>query len=175
VRRAPGLGNSRTAPAGAPRGQCSSHQSVVAQPPASASATNRQNPVGVAYALRVLDLLAANLRTLGVFAILLCVGTWALDLAEWVHPCVYCRTQRTAIGLVGVVMLLPNPRIWWARYPAAVFCFFGAHVAVSQLFMIVKSINGGEPFGALNLFMASGSLCTLIGQALLLFMRADRK
>jgi hypothetical protein len=121
----------------------------------------------------VLDLLSTHLRALGVFAILLCVGTWALDLAELVHPCVYCRTQRTAIGLVGLLMTLPRPKEWWARYPAAVICFFGAHVAVAQLFLIVKSINSGEPFGGLNLFMASGSLCMLCGQALLLFLRDD--
>jgi len=117
----------------------------------------------------LLDLLRCNLRPLGVLAILLCVGTWAFDLSGLVHECVYCRTQRTAIGLVGVVMLLPDPRRWWLRYPAAVFCFFGAQIAVSQLFLIVRSINAGEPFGGLNLFMASGSLFTLCGLALLLF------
>lgn len=67
-------------------------------------------------------------------------------------------------------MLLPNPRAWWVLWAAAVFCFFGAHTSVSQLFLIVKSINSGEPFGKLNLFMASGALFTLTGQALLLFM-----
>ena len=44
---------------------------------------------------------------------------------------------------------------------------------MAQLFLIVKSINAGEPFGGLNLFMASGSLCTLTGQALLLYLRDD--
>ena len=114
-----------------------------------------------------------NFKLLGAFAIFLCVATWALDLAELVHPCVYCRTQRTAIGLVGILMFFPNPREWWVRWPAAVFCFFGANVSVSQLFLIVKSINAGEPFGALNLFMASGALFTLTGQALLFFMKED--
>jgi hypothetical protein len=115
-----------------------------------------------------------NFKDLGVLAILLCIGTWAIDLGGLVHKCVYCRTQRTAIGLVGILMLLPNPREWWVRWPAVVFCFFGAHVSVAQLFMIVKSINSGESFGKLNLFMASGALFTLVGQALLIFMKDER-
>ena len=74
-----------------------------------------------------------NFRLLGVFAIFLCVATWALDLAELVHPCVYCRTQRTAIGLVGILMLFPQPRQWWVRWPAAVFSFCCSSSRTSHL------------------------------------------
>ncbi|MBW2388309.1 MAG: hypothetical protein JRG89_07705 [Deltaproteobacteria bacterium] len=119
--------------------------------------------------------LNSNFKILGVLAILICVGTWAIDLMGLVHPCVYCRTQRTAIGLVGILMLFPNPREWWVRWPGAAFCFFGANISVAQLFLIVKSINAGEPFGAFNLFMASGALFTLTGQALLLFMKEEEE
>ena len=117
----------------------------------------------------LLAMLDANLRLLGMFAIFLGVFTWALDLTGWVHECVYCRTQRTAIALLGVLLTLPDPRLWWIRYPGAVMGFFGAQIAVAQLFLIVRAINDGEPFGKLNLFMASGSLFTLCGLVLLLF------
>jgi hypothetical protein len=117
----------------------------------------------------VLEALEANLRWLGVFAIVLCISTWALDLGGWVHECVYCRTQRTAIGVLGVLLALPDPRRWWIRYPGAVVGFFGANIAVAQLFLIVRAINDGEPFGKLNLFMATGSLFALAGLVLLLF------
>ena len=120
----------------------------------------------------ILPHLTAKLRWLGLLAIFLCISTWALDLAGLVHPCVYCRTQRTAIGFAGVIMMLPNPRLWIPRYLVVVICFFGANISVAQLFLIVKSINAGEPFGGLNLFMASGALFTLCGQALLLFVPA---
>ena len=123
---------------------------------------------------RVLQLLTQNLRWLGLFGVFLCVSTWALDLAGWVHPCVYCRTQRSAIGLAGLVMMFPNPRLWICRYAVVVICFFGANISVAQLFLIVKSINAGESFGALNLFMASGALLTLTGQALLLFVPEEK-
>ena len=121
--------------------------------------------------LRTLD---ANLRLLGLFAIFLGVSTWVLDLGGWVHECVYCRTQRTAIAALGVLLTLPDPRRWWIRYPGAVVGFFGAQIAVAQLFLIVRSINAGEAFGKLNLFMASGSLFTLCGLVLLLFRAGVR-
>jgi disulfide bond formation protein DsbB len=110
-----------------------------------------------------------NFKLLGFAAVFLCVGTWWLDLAELVHPCVYCRTQRTAIGLAGVLMLVPYPREWWVRWIAAAVCFFGAHTSVAQLFLIVQAVNDGEEFGILNLVMAAGALFTLTGQALLIF------
>jgi len=118
---------------------------------------------------KLLDWLGRHLTWLGLFAIFLCVATWAIDLAGWVHPCVYCRTQRTAIGLLGLILLLPDPRQWWTRYFAVVVAFFGAHVSAAQIFLVVKSINAGEPFGKLNLFMAGGALFTLSGLVMLLF------
>ena len=118
--------------------------------------------------------LNGHFRLLGGLAILLCLGTWWLDLAELVHPCVYCRTQRTAIGLAGALMLLPDPRAWWVRWIATAVCFFGAHTSVAQLFLIVRAVNDGEEFGVLNLVMAGGALFTLTGQILLIFQRENR-
>ncbi len=122
----------------------------------------------------LLGLLLRNLRLLGVLSIGLCAGTWAIDLLGWVHPCVYCRTQRSAIGMVGVMMLLPQPRAWVSRYIAAGICFFGANISSAQIFLVVRNINDGEPFGMVNLVMATGALFWLLGQALLLFLPEDR-
>jgi len=119
----------------------------------------------------LLGWLRRNLRTLGIIAILICVATWWVDLSGWVYECVYCRTQRTAIGLVGLIMLLPNPRQWFIRFLAVGICFLGADIAVDQLFLVIRHINAGEPFGPLNLVMASGALFTLVGQAMLLFTK----
>ena len=124
----------------------------------------------------LLDWLRRNLRLLGVLAILVCVVTWIVDLAGWVHTCPYCRLQRSAIGAVGVLMLLPDPRIWWIRYGAAAICFLGANVASAQLFLVFRNLTSGQPSNPLNLVLAAGALFTLVGQALLLFTRkpADR-
>ena len=115
--------------------------------------------------------LNSHLRILGVLSILICIGTWAIDLTGLVVPCPYCRTQRTAVGLVGVLMLIPNPRAWWVLWPAATLCYFGAHVASQQLFMILYAIDEGKPWGKVNFIMSSGALIILVGQALLLFMK----
>jgi hypothetical protein len=118
----------------------------------------------------LLDFLFRNLRLLGVLAILVCIVTWWIDLSGMVHECVYCRTQRTAIGLVGFIMLLPDPRRWWLRYPALCIGFLGAHVASAQLFLVIRNLNAGEPSNPVNMILAAGALAILIGQALLLFM-----
>jgi len=122
----------------------------------------------------LLDFLSRNLRLLGALAVLVCVVTWWIDLLGLVHECVYCRTQRTAIGLVGLIMLLPDPRRWWLRYPALCIGFLGAHVAAAQLFLVIRNLNAGEPSNPVNMILAAGALGILIGQALLLFMPPKR-
>ena len=110
-----------------------------------------------------------NLRLLGGLAILICLVTWWIDLAGWVHACPYCRVQRTAIGMVGVLMMFPDPRLWWVRFGAATICFLGAHVASAQLFLVFRNLMSDQPSNAVNLVLATGALFMLVGQALLLF------
>tara|TARA_R110000868_G_scaffold55460_2_gene172479 strand:- start:18501 stop:18896 length:396 start_codon:yes stop_codon:yes gene_type:complete len=118
----------------------------------------------------LLEWLSRNLRLLGILAVLVCAVTWWIDLSGLVHECVYCRAQRTAIGLVGLVMLLPDPRRWWLRYPALCVGFLGAHVACAQLFLVIRNLNAGEPSNPVNMILAAGALGILVGQALLLWM-----
>ncbi len=56
-----------------------------------------------------------------------------VDLANLVHACPYRRVQRTAIGLVGVILLLPWKNII-TDYFTLVFAGFGAYVAALQMF-----------------------------------------
>lgn len=123
----------------------------------------------------LLDWMSRNLRLLGAIAISICAVTWWMDLSGLVYECIYCRTQRTAIGLVGVIMMLPNPRHWMIRFVAVGICFLGADIAVDQLFLVLRNINAGKPFGVLNLVMASGALFTLVGQSMLLFLKNSRE
>ena len=118
----------------------------------------------------LLDFLSRNLRLLGALAIAIAAVTWWMDIAGLVHECIYCRTQRTAIGIVGVFMILPDPRAWWLRYPASAVCFLGASVAVDQIFLVIRNLSAGRESDPMNLILASGALFVLIGQALLLFM-----
>ena len=118
----------------------------------------------------LLDFLSRNLRLLGVLAIAIAAVTWWMDIAGLVHECVYCRTQRTAIGIAGLLMVLPDPRAWWVRYPAAAVCFLGASVAVDQIFLVIRNLSAGRESDPMNLILAAGALLVLVGQALLLFM-----
>ena len=120
----------------------------------------------------MLDILLRNIRPLGYLAIVISLVTWWIDLAGLVNECVYCRTQRTAIGLVGLLMILPDPRKWWIRYVAAAICFLGASVAADQLFLIIRAVNAAKAFSWLNLVLATGALFMLIGQAFLIFSPA---
>jgi hypothetical protein len=120
---------------------------------------------------RLLDLLSRNLRALGILAITVAAVTWWMDIAGLVHQCVYCRTQRTAIGVVGLLMVMPDPRAWWLRYPAAAVCFLGASVAVDQIFLVIRNLSAGKESNPVNLVLATGALFVLIGQALLIFMK----
>jgi len=117
------------------------------------------------------DWLRRNLRLLGAAAILVSLLTWGIDLAGWVYECPYCRVQRTAIGVVGVLMMLPDPRLWWVRCGAVAVCFLGAHVASAQLFLVFRNLTSGQPSNPLNLVLATGALFALSGQALLLFTK----
>ena len=123
----------------------------------------------------MLDLLLKNIRWIGAFAVAVSVVTWWTDLSGLVYECVFCRTQRSAIGIVGLILMLPDPGRWWLIWPAAAIAFLGASVAADQIFLIIKKINAAQPFGMLNLTMASGALFMLVGMVLLLFALKQRE
>jgi len=108
-------------------------------------------------------------RALGLVAIVIGVGAWAMELAGTVYICPYCRVQRTVILLLGLILLLPTPRHWCWRYIASVLGFFGAVVAVNQNFMGWVKISKGEFSFNEQLYvdpflLSAGSLLILIGQ-----------
>jgi hypothetical protein len=80
----------------------------------------------------------------GILAILICAGTWAVDLLDLVYNCPYCRAQRTVIGLLGLLLLMPNLRFWLVRYLSAVFAIFGLVVGAMQHFGGYARMNKGE-------------------------------
>ena len=124
---------------------------------------------------RLLDLLRNNLRAIGVLCIVVSAVTWWMDLSGLVHECIYCRTQRTAIGLAGLLLVLPDPRQWWIRSPIAAVCFLGADVAGDQLFLVIRNLTDGKESNPVNLILATGSLFILVGIALLVFTGPTRK
>ena len=113
--------------------------------------------------------LTEYIRPLGAIAIAICIVTWWIDLQGWVSACPYCRTERTAIGVVGLVMVLPHMR-YLSIFVALVVGFLGAHVASAQVFMHIKNMT----FTLMYTGMAASALCILVGQVLLIFDRSRR-
>ncbi|MDP3594325.1 hypothetical protein [Phenylobacterium sp.] len=121
------------------------------------------------------DILLRHRRIVGLAAIAIAVATWAVDLAGLVYLCPYCRSQRTVIGLLGLLLLLPNPGHWLVRYLSAVFAVFGLAVGATQHFRgWAKIMSGKFNWGAqwyLNSWMLSGFAILIIVALLLLIWR----
>lgn len=120
------------------------------------------------------QLLLQRRRIVGAFAIFVCALTWAVDLSGFVYECPYCRSQRTVIGLLGLLLFLPNPAHWLVRYLSAIFAVFGASVASTQHFRGWTRIMSGEfSWGDqwyLNSWMLSGfALAMIVGLLLLIW------
>lgn len=106
------------------------------------------------------DLLNQYRLVLALFAILACVGTWYIDLAGHVLACPYCQVQRTMIGLLGIVLLIPRQKSLILRLISYGFAIFGLDIAGDQMFISIKNatfptINFGLSLGA---FMLIGIL-----------------
>ncbi len=81
----------------------------------------------------------------GLLFIAISAATWTVDLMGLVYPCPFCRAQRTAIGVLGLIILLLrvlHPFI--ARYLALAVGGFGFVVGATQHFAGWRRIHSGE-------------------------------
>ncbi len=103
-------------------------------------------------------------NVIALAAILISVVAWAMDLSGMVYECPYCRVQRSVIGILGVILLLPITFHWLAKYAAFVIGFFGVVVGANQHFMGWKKISAGEFTLKLPVdpFLLSGIAVTMI-------------
>lgn len=81
--------------------------------------------------------------TIGLVTVLIGVGTWIMDLMGWIYPCPYCRTQRTAILLLGIILFFPFYRHWITKWFSLVIGVLGLVVAAMQHFNHIKKIFAG--------------------------------
>ncbi len=93
---------------------------------------------------RLLNWLYANRMIVGGVAVLISVFTWSVDLMDLVYVCPFCRTQRTVIGLLGILYLLPTATHWISRWVATVLAGFGFAVAARQHFGGWANIMSGK-------------------------------
>ena len=127
-----------------------------------------------------LNFWSQNQRVLGLIAIVIGAGAWAMEFAGTVYICPYCRVQRTVILVLGLIMVLPFSRHWIVRYVASVIGFLGAVVAVNQNFMGWVKISKGEFAFNEQLYidpflLSTGSLFIIIGQLWLILCGDDRE
>ena len=133
-------------------------------------------------AINLLDLnfWRQNQRALGLIAMVIGAGAWAMEFAGTVYICPYCRVQRTVILVLGLIMVLPFSRHWVVRYVASVIGFLGAVVAVNQNFMGWVKISKGEcvfkePLYIDPFLLSTGSLFIIIAQLWLILCGDDRE
>lgn len=92
------------------------------------------------------DYFVRHARAIGALSIAVCLLTWGLDYFEFVGPCIYCRIQRTLIGILGVFLFLPAFGGWFVRLGLNMLALFGAVVAANQHFIVWDKIAKGELF-----------------------------
>lgn len=119
-----------------------------------------------------------NQRALGVIAIVIGLGAWAMEFAGAVYICPYCRVQRTVIVIMGFIAVLPIASHWIGKYLASVIGFMGAVVAANQNFMGWAKISKGEFTFNEQLYidpflLSGGSLFIIIGLLWLILMKGD--
>ena len=100
----------------------------------------------------------------GFLSLSICLITWIMDLNEMVVQCIYCRNERTAIGLLGILLLLPvYPRI--VRYLGLVVGFYGASVSSQHMMLIMNHSHFDSP----QLPFTTAALFINIGLVYLIF------
>jgi hypothetical protein len=120
----------------------------------------------------LLNWLLNNRKIVGIVAIAICVLAWASELTDLVYVCPYCRAQRTIIGILGVSLLLPNPKNWINLYFASTIAAFGFFVGAFQHFEGWKKIMFGKfewgEIWFINPWLLSGCALFIISGLLLL-------
>ena len=108
-----------------------------------------------------------DIRLMGALSIFISISTWIMDIMHLVEACPYCQTERTVIGLLGILMILPSYR-FVTPWLTLVLGIFGTHVACAQIFMHTRVYEFNDMFTIL----ATCALCILSAQMLVLFRRA---
>lgn len=73
----------------------------------------------------------------GLLTLIIALATWATDLAHLTVQCIYCRSERTIMGILGIMLMLPiYPYL--SRYLAYVLGFLGASIAAQQVMLVLQ-------------------------------------
>jgi disulfide bond formation protein DsbB len=123
--------------------------------------------------------LLRNRRLVAAAVLAVVLLTLGLDVAGLVAPCPYCRTQRAALGILALILLVrPRPGLF-GRFVGALAGVFGLVVGVMQNFNHIKKMNAGAfDWAAVTIghpWVLSGlAVITLVWLLMLLF-EADQR
>lgn len=125
-----------------------------------------------------LDFYLDNVRVLGVIAIIVGLGAWAMDIMGYVYVCPFCRAQRTVIAVLGIFMLLPHTKHFILRYITCILGFYGTFVASSQHFRGWVNIQQGkfswhDPWYLESFMLSFFAIFIIVAQVWLIFL--DKK
>ncbi|EGR0589990.1 disulfide bond formation protein B [Vibrio diabolicus] len=115
----------------------------------------------------------SRIRLLGFGAIAVFLVTWGMDFFSVVDPCPYCRTQRSVIGLLGLLMIFRSPH-WTMLHLGNIFAFYGAHVAALQHFMNWDAFDDGnfemlyQPIYKNDFYLSAAALIIILTQFVLI-------
>lgn len=111
-----------------------------------------------------------HIRLIGIIAILLCIITQAMEFSGLAVACVFCRSMRACIGLLGLICVLPYCPIL-SRLCTMVIAFFGAHVASAAIFINIEQKTFINEFFILSVL----ALCIIAAQVLIIMTYQWRK
>ncbi|HLX54418.1 MAG TPA: hypothetical protein VKR58_10775, partial [Aquella sp.] len=102
-------------------------------------------------------------------SILISLLTWFMDFSHLVGPCIYCRSERTIIGMLGLIMLFPIVP-YFTRLLSYIIGFFGAHVAAQQILTNIMQYQINE-----ELILAICALVFIIVQVMFIHYYSEIK
>lgn len=117
-----------------------------------------------------MDNMMTYMRPLGFFAIFIAAFTWGMELAHFVPPCPYCQVQRTMIGFLGILMILPDYR-YISLWLGVGFALLGIHVSSAQMFINYRD----QTFANLFFILGTCALFIMVAQGLMLATRAYQR
>ncbi|ALT00173.1 hypothetical protein AT746_19160 [Lacimicrobium alkaliphilum] len=130
------------------------------------------------YKLLDIETYIQNVRWVAATAIFIATAAWAVELMDWTYICPFCRTQRTVIGILGILLFFPAPLHWIARYVGTTLGILGLVVAGTQHFRGWARISAGEfsfnqPIYFDSFLLSGAALFIITGLMFLLFL-ADK-
>lgn len=107
---------------------------------------------------------------LGFLTLAISAFTWWLDLSGIVPACIFCRTERTAMGLLGIMMILPHCRYLTVLLTCC-FAAIGLHAVSAHLFLQLKQMT----FTWLYTGLATSALLIISAQLIVIVERASAR